>query len=130
MTNGRLINNLNYQWQASIHFNWPKVGQYDVIFIGTIKSFKFKVKSYQSHPQYIKVNLFLKSFQNLPHTYLKQKIAPTWKNTKSPPIILNHNPHMTHKTLQVSSPSPLLYIPRPLLFSEIFFYYLILPSYI
>ena len=23
---------LNYQWQASIHLNWPMVGQYDVIF--------------------------------------------------------------------------------------------------
>ena len=38
MTNDRPIHSLNYQWQASIHFNWLMVGQYDVIFIGTIKS--------------------------------------------------------------------------------------------
>ena len=39
MTNNRPIHRLNYQWQASIHFNWPMVGQYDIIFIGTIKCF-------------------------------------------------------------------------------------------
>ena len=31
-------NKLNYQWQASIHLNWPMVGQYIVIFIGTKKT--------------------------------------------------------------------------------------------
>ena len=39
MTNDRQIHRLNYQLQASIHFNWPMVGQYNLIFIGTIKSF-------------------------------------------------------------------------------------------
>ena len=32
MTNDKPIHRLNFQWQASIHFNWPMVGQYDVIF--------------------------------------------------------------------------------------------------
>ena len=32
MTNDRGIQRLNYQWQASIHFSSPMVGQYDVIF--------------------------------------------------------------------------------------------------
>ena len=31
MTNDRLIHRLNYQWQPSLHFSWPIVGQYDVI---------------------------------------------------------------------------------------------------
>ena len=39
MTSDRPIYRLNYQWQTSIQFNWPMVGKYDVIFIGTIKSF-------------------------------------------------------------------------------------------
>ena len=30
--------------QASKHFNWPIVGQYDVIFTGTIKSFAIQIK--------------------------------------------------------------------------------------
>ena len=30
MTNNSLIHRLNYQWQASKHFNWTMVGQYDV----------------------------------------------------------------------------------------------------
>ena len=36
MTNDRPIHRLNSQWQASIHFNRPMVGQYDVI---TMKRF-------------------------------------------------------------------------------------------
>ena len=32
MTTDRPIHRLNYQWQASIYFNWLMVGQYDVIF--------------------------------------------------------------------------------------------------
>ena len=32
MTNDRPIHRLNYQWQASIYFNWTMVGQYDVTF--------------------------------------------------------------------------------------------------
>ena len=43
MTYNRPIHRLNYQWQFSIHLNWPMVSQYDVIFIGTIKSFKIQV---------------------------------------------------------------------------------------
>ena len=39
MNNDRAIHRLNYQWQASIDFNLPMVGQYDVIFIDTIKRF-------------------------------------------------------------------------------------------
>ena len=39
MTNDRPIHKLNHQWQASIHFNCSMVGHYDVIFIGTMKSF-------------------------------------------------------------------------------------------
>ena len=31
-TNYSHIHRLYYQWQASIHFNWPIVGRYDVIF--------------------------------------------------------------------------------------------------
>ena len=31
-TNDRPIHRLNYQWQACIHFNWPMLGPYDVIF--------------------------------------------------------------------------------------------------
>ena len=38
ITTDKSIHTLNYQWQASIHFNWQMVGQYDVIIIGTIKS--------------------------------------------------------------------------------------------
>ena len=32
MTNDRRVHRLNNQWQANIHFNWPMVDQYDVIF--------------------------------------------------------------------------------------------------
>ena len=32
MTNDRSLHILNFQWQPSIHFNWPMVGQCDVIF--------------------------------------------------------------------------------------------------
>ena len=32
-------NRLDYQWQASIHFNLSMLGQYNVIFIGTTISF-------------------------------------------------------------------------------------------
>ena len=32
MTNDRPIHRLNYQLQASIPFNWPMAGKYDVIF--------------------------------------------------------------------------------------------------
>ena len=32
MTNDRPIHILNYQWEASIHFNCPIIGQYTVIF--------------------------------------------------------------------------------------------------
>ena len=39
MTNDMPIHRLNDQWQASIHYNWPMVGQYIVIFVGTISSF-------------------------------------------------------------------------------------------
>ncbi len=38
MTNDRQIHRQNYQWQASIHFNWPMVGQRE------IDSYKIKVK--------------------------------------------------------------------------------------
>ena len=31
-TNDRPIHKLNYQWQSSIHFNWPIFGHHDVIF--------------------------------------------------------------------------------------------------
>ena len=41
MTTDKTIHRLNYQWQAIIHFYRPMVGQYDVIFIGIIKSFSF-----------------------------------------------------------------------------------------
>ena len=39
MTNDRPIHKLNYQWEASIHYNWQMVGQYDVIFYRHYKSF-------------------------------------------------------------------------------------------
>ena len=39
ITNDRLIHWLNYQWQVSIHFNWPITVQYGVILMGTIKRF-------------------------------------------------------------------------------------------
>ena len=32
INNYRQIHRLNYQWQAGIHFNWPIVGQYGVIY--------------------------------------------------------------------------------------------------
>ena len=38
-TNDRPIHRLNSQWQAFLHFNWPMVGQQNVIFIGTINRF-------------------------------------------------------------------------------------------
>ena len=44
MTNAMSIHRLNYQWQASIHFYWPTVGQYDVFFRVTIKSLSFDLK--------------------------------------------------------------------------------------
>ena len=42
MAYDRPIHRLDYQWQASIHFSWPIVGQYDVIFIGTTKKFQIQ----------------------------------------------------------------------------------------
>ena len=39
LTNDRPVFILIDQWQVSIYFNWPIVGQYDVIFIGIILSF-------------------------------------------------------------------------------------------
>ena len=39
MTNDRTIHRLNYQWQVSLDFNSPILGQCGVIFIGTIKCF-------------------------------------------------------------------------------------------
>ena len=39
MTNNSPIHWLNSHWQASIHFNWPIVGQYDDIFVGTTNNF-------------------------------------------------------------------------------------------
>ena len=39
INNDRPLHRLNYQLEASIHFNLPMVGQYDVISIGTIKIF-------------------------------------------------------------------------------------------
>ena len=38
MTSYRPIQRLNYQWQAGIHFKWPMISQYEVIF-STSKSF-------------------------------------------------------------------------------------------
>ena len=36
MTNDRPVDRLNYQWQSTIHFNLPMVGQYDVMFYKTL----------------------------------------------------------------------------------------------
>ena len=38
MANDRPIHRVNYQWQASIPFNWPMAGKYDVIFVFIIKN--------------------------------------------------------------------------------------------
>ena len=32
MTIDRQTHRLNFKWQVSIYFNWPMIGQYDVLF--------------------------------------------------------------------------------------------------
>ena len=53
MTNDRQIYRLNYQLQGSTHFIWRIIGQYDVIFIGTIWSWNLNLISgaYTRHLQ-------------------------------------------------------------------------------
>ena len=47
MSNDRLMQRLSYQRQASIHFNWPMVGQFDVILlICTIKIYIHLIKNW------------------------------------------------------------------------------------
>ena len=52
-TYDRPLYRINYQWQASIHFHWQMVGQYDVIFIGTIIHVKFEERQIQSQFTYL-----------------------------------------------------------------------------
>ena len=58
MTNDRQIHRLNYQLQASKHFNWPMVGQYEVIFIGNKKRFPLGPIG-RSHSYQINKRIFL-----------------------------------------------------------------------
>ena len=66
MTNDRPIHRPNIQLQANISFNWPMVGQYNVIFIGTVQAFFSKVFFINLRIPLI-VCLYVLSFSNLLH---------------------------------------------------------------
>ncbi len=75
MTNDRPIRGLNYQGQASIHFNLTMVGQYDVILYRHYK--KASPKSYSLVIEILsgKGNLYKKQLSVL-NSSLKNNISP------------------------------------------------------
>ncbi len=111
MINDRPIDRLSYQWQASIHFNWPVVCQYDGIFRHYKKLFKclkkFKIsKIFRINPHGIEVLTFpvfpiLLIVQFL--HYLKAcraicKLHPKFNSICQKPIHLTNIPYL-HVTL-------------------------------